>query len=70
MCWEQWWMPSSTKLDTARVAVMQSSERNILDGQQQTAMSNILEASNYGGSAEQYEAAEDQFTKLWISWHH
>lgn len=31
-------------------------------GQQQTAMSNISEASEYDGSAEQYEAAEDQFT--------
>jgi len=48
----------------SRVAVMQSSKQNIQDGRQQTAMSNILEASNYGGSAEQYEVVEDQFTKL------
>lgn len=50
-------MSSSTKLDIDQLAVTQSSKWSTRGGRQQTAMSNILEASEYDGSTEQYEAA-------------
>nr|AFK46400.1 unknown [Lotus japonicus] len=56
-------MSSSTKLDIDQLAVTESSKWSTRGGRQQTAMSNILEASEYGGSTEQYEAEKGSLEK-------
>lgn len=63
-------MSSSTNWDTSQESVVLSSKWSIQDGWQQTAMSNIWEASVYGDPDGRFEAAVFRTTSVRYSSSH